>query len=330
MSVFLASGSDPISHIVDKPVFDWSLMGSPVMLSMLTVAGSAIVLIACLMWAAKGTSTGATSLGNRRYLPAGKFAALIEVMVVYLRDEMLIPVMGARLATRYLSYLLSLFFFILALNIVGLIPFVDLQHGIHWFTGMHFGEMKESSTAALFGGAATASISVTGGLAFISFLVVQIQGFRELGIGGWLEHLCGGRELVRGSIFLWLVIPIIFAVELGGIFVKPVALAIRLFANMVAGHTLLLTLLGFGALAAKAGLGTFTVSGITVVSGIGAVLITFLEVFVALLQAFIFMFLTAVFISLMAHEEHEEHAEGHENHGEQLAENHAHSTVSAH
>lgn len=325
MSVFLASGSDPISHIVDKSVFN-----TPIMLSMVTVVGSAIILCFCLMRAAKGTSTGTATLGNRRYLPSGKFAAMIEVMVVYLRDEMLVPVMGERLTKRYLSYLLTLFFFILVLNIVGLIPFVDIQHGIHWFTGMQFADLHESSTAALFGGAATASISVTGALALISFIVVQVQGFRELGIGGWLEHLCGGRELVRGSIFLWLVIPIIFVVELGGIFVKPAALAIRLFANMVAGHTLLLTLLGFGALAAKAGLGTFSVAGITLVSCIGAILITFLEVFVALLQAFIFMFLTAVFISLMAHEEHEEHEAGHESHGEQLAENHAHSTVSAH
>ncbi len=325
MSVFLASGSDPISHIVDKSVFN-----SPIMLSMLTVVGSAIILIVSLARAAKGTSTGAASLGNRRYLPAGKFAALIEVMVVYLRDEMLIPVMGPRLTARYLSYLLSLFFFILVLNIVGLIPFVDIQYGIHWMTGMKFVDLKETSTSALFGGAATASISVTAGLAVISFIVVQVQGFRELGIGGWLEHLCGGRELVRGSIFLWLVIPIIFVVELGGIFVKPAALAIRLFANMVAGHTLLLTMLGFGATAAAAGLGTLPVAGITLVSGIGAILITFLEVFVALLQAFIFMFLTAVFISLMAHEEHEEHEAGHESGHDSDGETVAHSTALVH
>ncbi len=327
MSLFLANSSDPVSHIVDKPIGNWRLFDVDIMLSMVTVLGSAIVLVLLLIYAAKGSKTGQASLGNRRYLPAGKFSALVEVIVVYLRDEMLIPVMGARLAARYLSYLLSLFFFILILNIVGLIPFVDVHYAIYHFTGlMPFDNVPESKTAALFGGAATASISVTAALAVISFFVVQVQGFRELGIGGWLEHLCGGRELVRGSIFLWLVIPIIFLVELGGIFVKPAALAIRLFANMVAGHTLLLTLLGFGAVALNADLGFFAVSGITLVSGVGAILITFLEVFVAVLQAFIFMFLTAVFISLMAHEEHEEGHEGEGAHGE----NHGHPTAAAH
>ena len=221
---------------------------------------------------------------------------------------MLIPVMGERLTTRYLSFLLSLFFFILALNIVGLIPFVDIQDAIYGLMGKKF-DIAEHETSAIFGGAATASISVTGGLALVSFIVIQFQGFRELGVKGWLEHLCGGHELVHGSIFLWLVVPIIFVVEFFGLFVKPAALAIRLFANMVAGHTLLITLTMFGAMAIKAGLGTFAVGGITIVSGVGAILITFLEVFVAVLQAFIFMFLTAVFISLMAHEEEEGHSE---------------------
>ncbi len=330
MSLFLANSSDPVSHIVDKPIAGLKFGDINIMLSMVTVIGTALVLVLLLMRAASGSKTGPASMGNRRYLPSSSFSGIIEVMVVYLRDEMLIPVMGARLTARYLSYLLSLFFFILLLNIVGLIPFVDVHYAVYQVTGAPFAGVTESNTAALFGGAATASISVTGALAMISFLVVQVQGFRELGIGGWLEHLCGGRELVRGSIFLWLVIPIIFVVELGGIFVKPAALAIRLFANMVAGHTLLLTLLGFGAMAAKAGLGTLSVSGITLVSGIGAILITFLEVFVALLQAFIFMFLTAVFISLMAHEEH---AEGHEAHDDAASghgDSHGHHAAAAH
>lgn len=310
MSVLLASESDPVAHIVDKGVFGLTLFDSPIMLSMITLVVCAIVLYILMHKAAKSIATGPVSMGNRRYIPSGSFSTLIEVVIIYLRNEMLLPVMGERLTKRYLSFLLSLFFFILALNIVGLIPFVDIQDAMYGLMGKKF-DLKEHQTAAIFGGAATASISVTGGLALIAFIVIQFQGFRELGIKGWLEHLCGGHELVHGSIFLWLVVPIIFVVEFFGLFVKPAALAIRLFANMVAGHTLLITVTMFGAMAIKAGLGTFAVGAITLVSGIAAILITFLEVFVALLQAFIFMFLTAVFISLMSHEEeegHEEHA----------------------
>ena len=83
------------------------------------------------------------------------------------------------------------------------------------------------------------------------------------------------------------------------------ALAIRLFANMVAGHTLMAVLLGFGAAAATGGSGALGIGAISLVSGMAAVLVTFLELFVAFLQAFIFMFLTAVFISLLSHHEQE-------------------------
>ncbi|MSR28401.1 MAG: hypothetical protein EXS03_02350 [Phycisphaerales bacterium] len=301
----LASEGDPISHLVDKNMGD-----TPLMLSMATMVVSAGVICWLLARAAKAIATGPASIGNRRYLPATKFGAVVEVMILYLRDQMLVPVMGERLTKKYLGFLLSLFFFILILNIVGLVPFVEVQELVAYLRGQNY-DLQEHQTAAIFGGAATASISVTAGLACVTFVVVQVQGFRELGIKGWLEHLCGGHELVHGSIFLWLVIPIIFAVEFLGLFIKPAALAIRLFANMVAGHTLLLTLTMFGTMAVKAGLGMFAVTSITLVSGVGAILITFLEVFVALLQAFIFMFLSSVFISLMAHEEDasEEHGE---------------------
>jgi len=160
------------------------------------------------------------------------------------------------------------------------------------------------------GGTATANLMVTGGLAIICFFVIQWHAFRELGLGGWLEHLCGGSDLVRGPKGLYLVIPIIFAVEFLGLFIKPAALAIRLFANMVGGHTLMATLLMFGMMAAKAGLGGLAVGGITLASGAFALVIFFLEIFVAFLQAFIFMFLTAVFISTMSHHD-EEHGDEH-------------------
>ena len=214
-------------------------------------------------------------------------------MIVYLRDEMLLPVLGEKQTTRYLPYLLTLFFFILFQNVFGLIPILDITHLV-------FGH----DATTWFGGAATANIMVTGALAFLSFLLIEIHGFRELGFKGWLQHNCGG--LVPGPIYLYPIAALVFVVELIGHFVKPAALALRLFANMFAGHTLMAVLVGFGAMAFKAEMGVLG-WGISAISGGAAVMILFLDLFVAFLQAFIFMFLTAVFISLLSH-----HDEAHE------------------
>ena len=119
---------------------------------------------------------------------------------------------------------------------------------------------------------------------------------------------CG---LAKGPKGLWLVVPIVFAVEFAGVFIKPIALAIRLFANMLGGHILLATIImlpSMPQLGLELGGGTWI--GVPVASGLFAVALTVLELFVAFLQAFVFMFLTAVFISLMSHEEHDHEEEG--------------------
>jgi len=172
------------------------------------------------------------------------------------------------------------------------------------------GTWIEDAQLAVVGGTATANIAVNAVLAFFVFLVIQAHGFRELGVKGWLEHLCGGHELVAGPKGLWLVVPIIFVVEVLGLVIKPAALCIRLFANMFGGHTLLATLLMFGGMTWAGTQNGLATAGVTLASGIFAVLITFMELFVAFLQAFVFMFLSAVFISLMSH--HEEEGEAHE------------------
>jgi len=210
--------------------------------------------------------------------------------------------MGKKDAHKFAPFLLTLFFLILSLNLIGMVPMQDLQ--------LITGTWIEDAQLAVVGGTATANIAVNAVLAFFVFIVIQAHGFRELGVKGWLEHLCGGHELVAGPKGLWLVVPIIFVVEVLGLIIKPAALCIRLFANMFGGHTLLATLLMFGGMTwagTNSGLAT---AGVTLVSGIFAILITFMELFVAFLQAFVFMFLSAVFISLMSH--HEEEAEEHE------------------
>jgi F-type H+-transporting ATPase subunit a len=222
-------------------------------------------------------------------------------MALYLRDVMLEPVMGKADTKKYFPFLMTMFFFILMMNLLGLIPLPDVQNIIGKFT-------TGNDHWAVIGGTPTSNIAVTVALALVSFVMIQIHSFRELGILGWLDHLTCG--LAKGPKFLLLIVPVIFVVELAGVFIKPVALAVRLFANMFGGHVLLasLLLLGPSFLKPETGL-TLGVTGISIISGLASVMITFLELFVAFLQAFIFMFLTAVFISLMSH--HDEHDESH-------------------
>lgn len=287
------AASDPTGHVTDK------FLPGGLTMHMVTIIVVGVLFILAMMSAAKSIATGPASQGNERYITKGRWAQFVEVVVTYLRDEMIMPVLGDKNTKRYLPFLMTVFFFILFMNLFGLVPMMDIQH----LLGMH---------NTFLGGTATASITVTGALAMVSFFVIQFHGFRELGVKGYLQHLCGG--LVPGPIYLLPVVAIVFVVELAGQFIKPAALAIRLFANMVAGHTLMAVLLGFGAQAAQGGMGFGGVAGISLVSGVAAIAITFLELFVAFLQAFIFMFLTAVFISLLSHhdEAHDDHERAHE------------------
>ena len=305
--VFLAA-ANPTDHVVDVILLK-TPGGTPlVTMHMLTIVVVTIVFVWAMMRAAQAIATGPESDGNDRYVTRGRFAQMIETIVLYLRDEMLMPVLGARQTRQYLPVLLTLFFFILFNNLVGLVPVLDVIH-------LTFGH----DATTWIGGTATSNIMVTGALALFAFLMIELHGFRELGIKGWLVHNCGG--LIPGPILLLPIALLVFVVELAGHLIKPMALAIRLFANMFAGHTLMAVLVGFGAMAAKGGMGTIGVGGISLVSGFAAVLITFLELFVAVLQAFIFMFLTAVFISLLSH--HDEAGE----HGEAESDQSDHGTV---
>ncbi|MHC4989955.1 MAG: F0F1 ATP synthase subunit A [Planctomycetota bacterium] len=299
----LLAAEDPTTHVRDTILLE--VGGTPVLTThTVTILVVSVLLVVVMMRAAKSIATGANDEGNERYLTKGRLGQLVEAIVVYLRDEMLEPVLGPKATIRYLPYLMTVFFFILFLNLFGLLPLIDLLH----LAGFH---------DPWIGGTATSSITVTAGLAFVSLVVIQVHGFRELGVKGWLLHNFGG--LVPGPIYLLPVALIVFVVELAGHFIKPAALAIRLFANMVAGHTLMAVLLGFGGAAAKGGLGLVGIGGITLISGLAAVAIMFLELFVAFLQAFIFMFLTAVFISLMSHHDEHEHDEEAHRHEENAA-----------
>jgi len=303
MSWLLAAGDlNPLGHVLDKTL--WSINGFPVLtMHMMTLVAAACLLLWVMNIAAKAIETGPATQGNDRYLTKGKLGQLVEVIVLYLRDTVIKPVLGHN-TNKYLPFLLTAFFFILMNNLLGLVPLLDLQHIVGSF---FISDPDHKYHWALIGGTATGNLAVTGALAVMAFLIIQIHAFKELGIGGWLHHLLGGAP--------WYLAPIMVPVELLGLFIKPGALAIRLFANMLAGHTMMAVLLLFGLMAYNGMHSIVAAGGISLVAGAFAVAITFLELFVAFLQAFIFMFLVAVFIGQVSHhDDHHDEAHGHDGH----------------
>lgn len=226
----------------------------------------ASILTILTMWLA---ARRAERTDHGREAPRG-ILNFVEAFYVYLRDDVALSNIGHG-GERFVPYVVTLFFFILYCNLLGLVPS---------------------------GATATSNIMVTGGLALVSLTVVEVAGMRSLGPKGYLGTIFyapAGLHPVMRAVMVVIMTP----VELIGKLAKPFALAVRLFANMTAGHFVLLSLLGliltYGSFTAAAGLVTITGS-----LALG-LFVMFLEIFVALLQAYIFTALTAVFIGLIRH-----------------------------
>lgn len=300
-SLLTLAASNPVEHVVNHYTVKtadgwwiWSANQSNLVLS------GVIVLVGGWI-AARHIRTGEASEGHDRYLTTNPFAGLIEVISLFLRDEIVKPLLHGRTA-KFMPFLWTLFYFILVNNLLGLVPLLDL-----WFVIV--GETVYSSPI---GGTATQNLFVTATLALVSFLVINAAGMRELGVWGYCKHLTGGAP--------WYVAILMVPIEILSTFIKPVALALRLFANMTAGHILVATLFMFVGMAVKAGLAV--AAPVTLISAIGAIAIYFLELFVAFLQAFVFMFLTAVFIGQLSH--HGDHAHDHDHGHDHGHDHHAH------
>ncbi len=289
---FMLAASDPASHVynhVGYKIGDWWFWSGNQGNLLLT----GLIMIFGMRWVANRVATGAESQGNDRYVTKNKLAHMVEVMCVYLREEVARPLLHER-TNRMMPFLWTIFFFILINNLLGLVPLLDFQHFFARLAG------DAEPHWAFFGGTATQNIWVTGIMAVVAGIFFNIAAIQRLGLGGYFKHMTAGAPFY--------VAPLIFVLEFfGQIVVKPAALAIRLFANMTAGHILLATLLSFSG--AVVGKGLFLQGPVTLISAVGSIALMFLELFVAFLQAFIFMFLTAVFISLMDH--HDDHAEAH-------------------
>lgn len=198
--------------------------------------------------------------------------SLLEILVLHVRDDIVAPILGHH-TSRFLPYLLTLFFFIFFCNILGLIPIFPAGANI------------------------TGNIAVTAILALITFLITNLNGnkhywkdiFNTPGVPAWLK-----------------IFPLMPVVELVGVFTKPIVLMIRLFANMTAGH---IVILGFVVIIfiLSNTLGMAVGGAVSVVSVIFAVFISLLECLVAYIQAFVFTMLSALYISMAVETPEEAH-----------------------
>ncbi len=199
---------------------------------------------------------------------------LVESICVFLRDEMARPILGSH-TDGHIGFIWTAFFFVLVLNLLAMVPTEKI---ISLVTGRpnHFG------------GAATANIWITGALAMVTFAMTHTSGVRQHGLARYLANLAPPSPG-------WL-LPLIYPLELLGAFVRPFTLAIRLFANIVAGHMVLATILGLVFI--------FRNLGVAAVSVMACVALSFLELLVAFIQAYIFAFLSALYIGTSVSSEH--------------------------
>ena len=225
----------------------------------------------------------------------GRMANLFEAMIVFVRDQIARPAIDSHdhhddehghghdshaapqplLAKhdgdRFVPLLLTLFFFVLGCNLLGMVPWA---------------------------GSPTASFSVTLALAGVTLLTVIVAGMAKFGFLGFFTNQVPSMDLPLPLAII--LKPLIFLIEMAGLLIKHGILAVRLLANMVAGHLVLLGIMGLITAAASYSTGLWaTVTGISVVS---CTLFSVLELFVAFLQAYIFTFLSALFIGAAVHQ----------------------------
>jgi F-type H+-transporting ATPase subunit a len=194
--------------------------------------------------------------------PSGITNAL-ETLVVFIRDEVAAPAMGNKWGARFTPFLCTIFFFILACNLLGMLP--------------------GSYTA-------TSNLNVTATLALITLALIVILGLLEQGPVKYIKHMAGPPGTPA------FIVPLVFVIEILSLLVKPVALTIRLGANMTAGHIVILVMVSFIFVFQSVWMGLLSVPL--------AVAITILELIVAFIQAYVFTLLSSIFIGMSVHSDH--------------------------
>ncbi len=222
----------------------------------------AIVLTLVFVWLGRRMKAGGP--------PRGRVWNMFEVLLLFIRDQVARPAIGKHDADRFVPLLWTVFLFILGCNLLGLVPWV---------------------------GAPTGAFGTTFGLACVIFGTVIVFGIRQFGLIGFWKNLVPPMDLPL--ILAIPIVPMIFAIEVLGMCIRHAVLAIRLLANMVAGHLVILGILGL-AFTLQAALSPNWWLAATIALT-GSTLFYCLELFVAFLQAYIFTFLSALFIGAAIH-----------------------------
>ncbi|TWU04370.1 F0F1 ATP synthase subunit A [Stieleria varia] len=310
MNFLLAASDNPLTHVVphrlhEEPLFSVDTGGGDIPELfiengvyqffitnhlMMTAVAAVLVLLVFSYVAFRMRVKGE---GLQAYQTKGKVAQLFETMCWFIRDEVARPNLG-HLTDKYIYYIWTVFFLILFSNVLGLVPF---GYMLQLVTGdTHFSH---------WGGTATGNLSLNVMLAFCSFVAVIFIGIRETGAKAFFAHFnpigWDGPKALSFGIGLPL-----YLLEWMGLVIKCVVLAMRLFGTMMAGHLVVAAIVGLVFTAASVSHLLGYSVGIAVV--LGCVVLTLLELFICMLQAFIFTFLTILFISTVAthHGDHEE------------------------
>ena len=255
-----------------------------------------------MLWLVAATVFLVVSWMVRRYLkqdrliPTGAMNGL-EAMVEFVRDEIVQPNVGKKWVGTWAPLILTLFFFILGANAIGLIPVFDVIGLVDHYV-LHTGEHSFVKQLLHGGTTATANFNVTAALATVTFGAIILAGSLAHGfVKHWVNLVPHGLA--------WPIYILLIPIEVMGMFVRPFALTMRLAANMTGGHIAILAILSFVFL--------FTEMFGTALAGIGvgfavsvplAALISMLEIIVVLVQAYVFTLLTAVFIGMAIHVHH--------------------------
>jgi F-type H+-transporting ATPase subunit a len=263
---------DIFGHVQDAPEFHLpfhtaielpKILGLQLTRFMVIEAAVAVVMVALFVPLARRMRNGEP--------PRGLLWNLLEAFLVFLRDEVARPSIGRKDADRFLPFIWTMFFFVLFCNLFGMLPWA---------------------------GSPTGALATTGAMAAMTFGAVLVAGMSKHGMVGYWTGLVPHMELP----FVMAVVlkPMLLVIEIAGLFIRHVVLAVRLLANMFAGHLVLTVILSFIAAAAYAG--PLVWAGVTASSMFGAVALSLLELFVAFLQAYIFAFLSALFIGMAVHQ----------------------------
>lgn len=203
--------------------------------------------------------------------PRGRIANMFEAALIYMKEQVAEPAIGHHDAGKFVPLLWTLFFFILFCNLLGMVPWL---------------------------GNPTAAFGMTFAMACVTFFTSLVMGSQKFGLLGFWKNQV--PHLGLPLILAIPIIPLLFLIEVLGLFIKHLVLSVRLLANMVAGHLVLLAILGIGVAAANSPLwyGWYVAAPISI---LGSTAFSLLELMVAFLQAYVFTFLSALFIGAAVH-----------------------------